>query len=442
MDWWKKKSGKALAAVMILCVMLPLGSCGTPNEESQNTATEEETPQARAVEVEKTAKGDIQTVLDYSGTVMAYEMATVMGTMAGEVESVEFDVGDQVNAGDVLFRLDPSDVQSNVDVLEAQLEAVKAQVRSAQTAVELVNGASMQVQILNAESGLQQAKLAYENMQTSYSNSQKLYEAGVISKTDMDQAETGLENARIAYEQAQKSYDLMVNQMPEENLRQAQDALAAAQASQKATEAQLKTAKDALEDTAVTSPISGTVTLCGVSAGTLYSQSAGPAFIISDMTEVLFTVNVSEQIINSIQPGQQVPVLVSSVSAEPLEGTVKTVNPSAGQTGMYQIEIVLANSDGALKPGMFGKVSFVRERSEDTYVLPRSAVLSDGEEDYIFVEENGIARRVSIVTGIDNGESIEAVSGVEEGMNLIVTGQEFLEDGDAVTVTTPAEKEE
>ena len=85
--------------------------------------------------------------------------------------------------------------------------------------MELVNGASMQVQIMNAKSGLDQAELAYNDMKTTYANNQRLYEAGVISKSEMDKTETGMKNAEIAYNQAKKSYDLIANQMPSENLR-------------------------------------------------------------------------------------------------------------------------------------------------------------------------------------------------------------------------------
>ena len=440
-----KMKTKYITLPAVVCValsaMLLLGSCSNSAPAEESSAPAEKDPVT--VQVSAVEKGDISTGLTYTGRVRPYEETVVIAMVAGKVESVAHDIGDEVKKGDVLFQLDKTDIQNNIDVLEAQLEAVQAQVRSAETGVELVNGASMQVQIMNAKSGLDQAELAYNDMKTTYANNQRLYEAGVISKSDMDKTETGMKNAEIAYNQAKKSYDLIANQMPSENLRQAQDGLAAARASLKATQAQMESAKKTLDDATVTSPIDGTVTSCGVVEGTVYSQSAGPAFLVSNMKKVYIAVSVSEQLINTLEPGQSVDVKVSTVSDSYLKGTIDKVNPAAGQTGTYDVKIVMDNADGKLKSGMFGEVRFVKEKSENTFVLPRGAVLSSGGETYVFVEENGLAKKVPVTIGMDTGEKIEVKEGLTEDMRLITKGQEFLQDGDRVTVAgAQTEKEE
>ena len=415
-----------------LSAMILLGSCSNSVPAEENAASDE--TETITVQVSSVEKGDISTGLTYTGRVRPYEETAVIAMVAGKVETVAHDIGDEVKKGDILFELDKTDIQNNIDVLEAQLEAVQAQVRSAETSVELVNGASMQVQIMNAKAALQQAEIAYNDMKTTYANNQRLYEAGVISKSDMDKTETGLKNAEIAYNQAQKSYDLIANQMPSENLRQAQDGLAAAKASLKATQAQMESAKKTLDDATVTSPIDGTVTACNVTEGAVYSQSAGPAFMVSNMEKVYIAVSVSEQLINTLEPGQSVDVRVSTVSDDYRKGTIDKVNPAAGQTGTYDVKIVMDNADGKLKSGMFGEVRFVKDKSEDTFVLPRNAVISSGEETYVFVEENGLAKKVPVTVGVDTGEEIEVKEGLTEDMHLVTKGQEFLQDGDRVAV--------
>lgn len=256
----------------------------------------------------------------------------------------------------------------------------------------------------------------------------------------MDQTETGLKNAEIAYNQAKESYDLIANQMPAENLRKAQDGLAAAQANEKAVRAQMASAEKTLRDATVKSPISGVVTACNVTAGTMYSSAAGAAFTVSDTSRVYIDVNVSEELINRIAVGQSVDVKVSAVSDTPFTGKIDRINPAAGQTGTYNVKIVLDNADGQLKSGMFGEVHFVNERHENVIVLPRDAVLTSDDQSYVFVNEEGVARKVEVTTGIDTGEQVEVTTGLAENSSVVIKGQSFLTDGDVIEASD-SEKE-
>lgn len=427
-----KKSIKWTAVCVMLVLSVLFGGC------AQNAEPAEEAPpvkEAVTVQVAPAKKGDIQSEYLYSGKVKPIGEANVVSTVAGTVQQVNYQVGDPVEKDAVLFQMGTEDIENNLTVLQAQLEATKAQVRSAQTGVELVNGAAMQTQIQSAKTGLEQAEIAYNDMKTTYENNKQLYEAGIISKSDMDKTETGMKNAEIAYNQAKTGYDLVANQMPEENLRKAQDGLAAAQASQKAVEAQLASAEKTLRDTAVKSPITGVVTGCALTEGTLYSSAAGPAFVISDTSKVHINVSISEQLINRVKPGQKVDVKITAVSETPLQGTIDTVNPAANQTGTYEVKIVMDNADGTLKSGMFGEVHFIKEKKEDVIVLPREAVITSGGENYVFVNEDGVARKKPVTIGIDTGKEVEVTGGLEENSSVVVKGQAFLADGDTINVS-------
>lgn len=427
-----KKSIKWTAVCVMLALSVLFGGC------AQNAEPAEEAPpvkEAVTVQVAPAKKDDIQSEYLYSGKVKPIGEANVVSTVAGTVQQVNYQVGDLVEKDAVLFQMGTEDIENNLTVLKAQLEATKAQVRSAQTGVELVNGAAMQTQIQSAKTGLEQAEIAYNDMKTTYENNKQLYEAGIISKSDMDKTETGMKNAEIAYNQAKTSYDLVANQMPEENLRKAQDGLAAAQASQKAVEAQLAGAEKSLRDAAVKSPIAGVVTGCSLTEGTLYSSAAGPAFVISNTSRVHINVSISEQLINRVKPGQKVDVKITAVSETPRQGTIDTVNPAANQTGTYEVKIVMDNTDGVLKSGMFGEVHFIKEKKEDVIVLPREAVITSGGENYVFVDEDGVARKKLVTIGIDTGKEVEVTGGLEENSSVVVKGQAFLADGDTVNVS-------
>ena len=425
---WSAAICTALALAVLFC------GCSGGGAPAQSEPGQKE---AVAVEVTPAKLGDIQSEYLFSGKVKPVEEANVVSTVAGTVQDVHYQVGDRVEKDAVLFQMGTEDIENSLNVLKAQLAAAQASVKSAQTSMELVNGASMQSQIDSAKAGLDKAELAYNDMKTTYNNNKQLYEAGVISKSDMDQTETGMKNAEIAYNQAKDGYDLVANRMPAENLRKAQDGLAAAQANQKAVEAQMAGAEKSLRDAAVKSPIAGVVTGCNLTAGTIYSSAAGAAFTISDTSRVYIDVNVSEELINRISVGQSVSAKVSAVSETPLTGKIDRINPGAGQTGTYNVKLVLDNADGQLKSGMFGEVHFVKEKHEDVIVLPRDAVIASGDKQYVFVNEGGVAKRVEVSTGIDTGEQVEVTAGLEENSSVIVKGQSFLSDGDAVNVASP-----
>ncbi len=403
--------------------------CGK-SDDGQAVSSAENTP-VTYVEVLNTSSESIKNEYLYSGTVKPVEELIVSGTIQGKVASVNFDVGDYVNAGDVLYTMDTSDILNSKKVAEASLASVEANIQSAQTNLDLVNGASMQSQIESAKNALSQAEIAYNTAKTNYENNKVLYENGIISKTDMDNISDAYSNAEISYNQAKESYNLVM-QMPEENLRKAQDALNIAQASKESVVAQINSYNKSLSDAVVKSPISGYVTARNVDAGTILASSE--PFKISDISKVTMNVSVSEEIINSIGSGETVSVNIPAVSSINKIGTIKTINPAANEGGTYDVEIEIDNADGNIKSGMFGEVNFVKDKSDETIVIPVDAVISKGGEKYVFVMKDNKAVKTPVQTGIENGNEVEITSGLTENMDVVIKGQTYLEDGDHIEV--------
>lgn len=415
---------KKIILVGALC--LALTGCGKPT-----APPEEEEITARAVEVISLENSDISSQYIYSGKIKPSQEAHVFSTIAGKVASVKHEIGDSVKAGEVLFQMDTQDIQNNLNVLRTSIATADANIASAKTALDTVNGATMQSQIENAKAALANAELAYNNAKTNYENNKVLFDSGIISQTDMDKIQMAYDNATVTYNQAQESYNLVANEMPQENERKAQDAYNIAVASRASAAAQIASAEKSLRDATVTSPINGIITAKNVVAGTVLSQSQ-PAYTVIDMNTVEIDVGVSEQVINSLQPGQEVDVKVSSISQDKFIGVINTVNPAASDSGTYEVKIRIDNSDNLFKVGMLGEVYFTKEAAENTIVIPRSCVITKNDETYVFTEENGVAKQVIVATGIDDGENIEITDGLSVGMNVISKGQTYLADGDPV----------
>ncbi len=158
--------------VLSLCTVL-LAGC-------TNGATEEESAVLRNVEVAAVGIGSISNDFSYSGKAAASKEISVVPTIAGEVMTFNFEVGDTVKENQVLFTVDSSDLTD--------------QLRSAE--------ASYQVSVLNLE-----------NAERNYNNNQVLMEQGIISKTDMDQIKLAYESAKANIEALDVSLDILKKQI-------------------------------------------------------------------------------------------------------------------------------------------------------------------------------------------------------------------------------------
>ena len=96
--------------------------------------------------------------------------------------------------------------------------------------------------------------------------------------------------------------------------------------------------------------MTGVIATRGVEKGSFASQAA-PAYTVMDLSTIKVEVSVSEQVLNTIQVGDKVSVLMTAASETPLTGTVATIAPAAEQTGMYTVKVELDNKDGKIKSG-------------------------------------------------------------------------------------------
>lgn len=279
----------------------------------------------------------------------------------------------------------------------------------------VVDSQSMQDQLRASEATYRASLLSLENTQKTYENNRILFEEGIIAQTEMDQTTLGYETAKANIEAAEINLEIL---------------------------------KKNISDCTVTSPMSGVIVSRSVERGSFASPSA-PAYVIMDLSTIKVEVGVSEQTVNAIAVGDTVDVLMTAVSAEPLSGTVATISPASGQSGTYSVQVELNNTEGLIKAGMLAEVSFTREKAEDAIVLPRNTVLNKDDETYVYVIEEGVAKKVLVTTGIETGDSIQITTALPEGTQVVTRGQTYLTDGEQVTILdlsantqTPDEQEE
>lgn len=190
-----------------------------------------------------------------------------------------------------------------------------------------------------------------------------------------------------------------------------------------------------VEEARPRAPIDGVVTRKHVDEGNLVSVGM-PLATIETLSRVKILLNIPERYLSAVKPGQTKLRLASDAWDQTgIEATVDKVYPAvdpATRTGVLEVE--LDNVEGRLRPGSFVHASLEMASREDAVVVPLSAITWQGSEAFVFVAENGRARRRVVQVGIREQERCEIAMGLRPGDLLIVEGFRNVRDGDPVTV--------
>ncbi|MDR3090610.1 MAG: efflux RND transporter periplasmic adaptor subunit [Clostridiales bacterium] len=429
------------------------------------------------VEVTIAAPTGIKNELSYVGEVKPARSVNVIAKVPGKVTNTYFETGDAVSAEDVLFTVDTTDVENSIRQIDAQIAQADKGISTAENALASTQGGQYQSSVLSQETGIsntqaqlsaaeitvknaeisvQNAQAQFENVSSSFDATKTLYDNGLVAKNDYDKAQLGydqaqstLDSARNARDQAEASYNALVNAaqnaqkgleltqttIAEDNRRQAQLALDSARASKDVLLVQKSIAEKSLSDTKVTSPISGVVSAKNADVNG-YVSAGSPAYVIVDLRGLSATVNVSSLLVGSLKHGDPVSVSARGGSSETqYAGSIKTIAPSADQTGTYPVEVSLPGASDGLKPGMFVSLRFTREKNDSAIAITPNAVLSDDKGYYVYLEKNGVVERTPVTLGINGGALVEIASGVSSGDRVITKGQTYVSSGDHVNVS-------
>ncbi len=199
------------------------------------------------------------------------------------------------------------------------------------------------------------------------------------------------------------------------------------------------------ENTRLKAPFSGIISGKYFEPGEMYSGApvapVGKAAILSlvQIDRLKAIVPVSEKYYPQISAGMEAVVKSDVYPGRSFPGKVARVFPTIDPASRsFSVEVVMTNSGGVLRPGMFSRVAFDLEEV-DAIVLPALAVLKmqGSNERYLFVEKEGIARRIPVTIGTRYDDQVEVVSDLlQPGDRVIVSGQSRLLEGVAVQVVS------
>jgi multidrug efflux pump subunit AcrA (membrane-fusion protein) len=176
----------------------------------------------------------------------------------------------------------------------------------------------------------------------------------------------------------------------------------------------------------VTAPVSGVVNDRGVSLGDSVEPNT-ELFHIVDLSKVIVVAQVYEEDVGKVKLGQTARVTALSYPTNEFPGTVTFVGLELDpDTRTLPVWLTVDNPDGKLRADMFVKAAVLLAKNSDVLTVPKSAVLSDGGEKFVFVRTGDTFNRVDVQTGAEDDLNVEIKDGLVPGDEVVTEGQREL----------------
>lgn len=192
--------------------------------------------------------------------------------------------------------------------------------------------------------------------------------------------------------------------------------------------------KKRLDDTEIVAPLSGVVTERNVKLSDLVTTTQ-PLFKVVDLHILEAEVHVPEQDYEKVRAGQKAILKIDAFPEKSFFGKVERKSPVIdSRSGTAEATIAVENPEGVLRPGMFVRVRIVIAVHPDALILPREAILAQGDRKAVYTVREGIAREVTVETGFQEGDRVEILDGLTREDRVVVRGHLGLQSGTKVRV--------
>lgn len=333
-----------------------------------------------------------------TGTLEPRISTTISPKIAGRISQTLVDQGDRVESGQLLVRFDDDELQQQVEIARANLEAAQAA-----------------IQRLNADQ--RRAVAVFEHAKKSHDRVQSLKEKNANTQDDVDRA---IESLTIATAEATR----------------AEAAISEGQKGLLAAEKTLEYHRARLADTLIKSPFAGLIVARQREAGDI--AVAGSAVLTLISTDLLWiSAWVDETMMSKLDVQQPARIVFRSQPDRSYPGTVVRLGKQTDrETREFVVDVEVQELPGNWAVGQRADVFIETGRAENVLTIPLSTVIRRNEKDGVFVADNGVVRWKSVTLGLRGRDLVEVREGLAEHEVLLapVAGTIPLTEGRRVRV--------
>lgn len=391
------KSVSTIFRIGVCSTLLALAGCSGKSEAKGDGA-------APAISVKTfTVQEDVvKRRVQASGSLFALEESTISAEVEGRVEKVLADVGDYVQASQELVAISKIELQLELDRQRAAVQQARARLglgpsdplpRSPDQLAFVRRSAA---DLFDAEQKNKRADELFRNQ--------------LISQQQLDEAATRYKGARAAYEEAL----LQVEQL---------------KAQLQSNEAARSLAEKKLADASIRAPYPGSIKERRVSPGE-YLRVQSPVMVIVRTDHLRARLAVPEKWAGILKNGSPVEVTVEAYPGEVFRGRIERSNPAVAQeTRTFEVEAILANGDGRLKPGFFVQAGLASDVEERIRVLPEEALTYRYGVYKVFLVTGATVKEQEVKTGAQMSGKVEILAGLKPGDVVAIATKGELRDG-------------
>ncbi|MBW4441605.1 MAG: efflux RND transporter periplasmic adaptor subunit [Plectolyngbya sp. WJT66-NPBG17] len=410
-----------LAGVLILsgCNLIPSSDAQQqPNPQNQQggaVAVDAEIAELAALTEERT----------YTGTTRPFREISLRSQAEGRITDISVNVGDQVQSGQVLARLDGTIASSAVTQAEAEVAARESEV------------ASLQAEVEDARTQVERARLELQQARSDSQRQAQLFRQGAVSEQAAETARTALGTAEQALRSAEKQ------------VGNRQQSVAASARRITAQQAIVSQERERQSYGVLTSPVNGSVLARPTEPGNL-AQAGTEVLRVGDFNQVKVEVRVSEREFANLRVGQRAEVRLDALPNQILAGQITRISPAAEtRARLIPVEVTIPNSTGRIGSGLLARVNFQTAQSQRV-VVPESATQigqkpQQGQNQappksatmYV-VSRSGDQASVSpreVQLGNRANGQVEILSGLKVGESFVVRSSGKLEAGAPVRLS-------
>ena len=332
------------------------------------------------VEISKVRLGPLNEKVFLVGALKPVAQVDVVSKMTGRIDQLNAEIGDWVQKGTLIAKVDEDEVRQQVNRAAAALEVAKASLSQKETDLEI--------------------------LKKELDRTVELHENQLIPRRDLDTAEARYRGAI------------------------AQEKLAEAQIDQ--AQAELRELRVRLDNTRILAPISGLVGKRHLDNGALVNPSM-PVVSLVDLSTMVMEINAPEKDLVKIRAGLEANIVLDAYPEQKFKGRVIRLSPildPATRTGSVEIEV--PNPKMMLKAEMFARVELDLGTRHNTLLVPREALVSHDQQRGVFKLQDDIARFQPVDAGVTQGGDVEVISGLKEGEAVITLGVNLVKNGDKV----------
>ncbi|KRE51931.1 efflux RND transporter periplasmic adaptor subunit [Paenibacillus sp. Soil724D2] len=408
------KQSTKLFGVVALSAAIAVGCSASPAASPAATTAAAEQG-VKVVKTAKIAKQKIGEPVEQVGDVVSSVQLDIVAKSGGEVIEIVKKRGDIVEKGDVLFRLDPTDVLIQKDLNSVNIKGAQAGLTEAKQRNS--NG------IEDAKDGVSKLETSVSDLEKAYNTVRNEYDLGTATKSQLEQAETALINKKKDLASARRSLKTL----------QETNSLAQVETSLETAQVNARNIERTLSNLEVKAPASGVLTDLNITVG----QTLAPGGRVGEVQQtnpVKIKSQLTEASANLVRGKSELTFYIPGVTTKAGAKVIYLSDVINGQSKAYDLELEVPNPDGKLKPGSKAQVELTKDDEQNVPVVPSLSIVREGGNNFVFVVNGETVQKRKVELGRLNETNQEVISGVKEGEILVISGQHQLKDQDKVKI--------